>query len=244
MLAFCIQDSASQMRRTDIEWRSRIRLVDEVADVLRSGIYAGHFPLGTRLRQQQLAVELNVSRTPLREALRILEREGLVQVQPGRSVRVISADLSLLLDAYAVREVIDGLAARLVAAQDGDAVLARLERALVEQAQALDPWDASRYTETNVRFHSAVITAAGNKFLNAQLPLVHMTSQVFIPIARLTAERAERALEEHRQILAAIRAGDPETAEGFARAHVLQTSRSLARSVTDDRVGSPDARPL
>ena len=145
------------------------------------------------MRQEQLAAELDVSRTPLREALRMLEREGLVRVEPGRSVRVISGDLTTLCNAYAVREVLDGLAARLVAEQGSNVVVEPLEAILDRQATTLDPWDPNRYTETNVEFHSVLIAAPENNFLRAQLPLVHMTSQVFIPIARVSAQRAERA---------------------------------------------------
>ncbi len=61
-----------------VEWKSRTRLVDEVVDVIRDRIYEGTYPPGAPIRQEQLAAELNVSRTPLREALRMLEREGLV----------------------------------------------------------------------------------------------------------------------------------------------------------------------
>ncbi len=216
-----------------VEWRSRVRLVDEVADVLRSHIYAGRFALGTPMRQEQLAAELDVSRTPLREALRMLEREGLVRVEPGRSVRVISGDLTTLCNAYAVREVLDGLAARLVAEQGSSAVVEPLEAILDRQATTLDPWDPNRYTETNVEFHSVLIAAPENNFLRAQLPLVHMTSQVFIPIARVSAERAERALHEHRQIVEAIRERHADLAEQLAREHIRKTLRSLLESAAD-----------
>ena len=96
-------------------WQSRIRLVDEVAHEIRERIYKRHLEPGTPLRQEQLAAELGVSRTPLREALRLLEKEALVKVIPGKGVRVAVVDYEELLAAYDVREVIDGLAARLTA---------------------------------------------------------------------------------------------------------------------------------
>ena len=77
-----------------VQWRSRVRLVDEVAQELRERIYAGTYEAGMQLRQEQLAEELQVSRTPLREALRLLEREGLVAAFPGRGVRVVSGDVA------------------------------------------------------------------------------------------------------------------------------------------------------
>lgn len=232
---FCIQDAESQMQPdTNIRWRSRIRLVDEVAEVLRSEIFAGRLPLGTPLRQEQLATMLDVSRTPLREALRMLEREGLVRVEPGRSVRVISGDLSTLLAAYALREVVDGLAARLAAERADAGGIARLENVLDRQRKTFEPWQPTLYTATNVEFHTAVMEAAGNEFLLAQLPLVHVTSQVFIPIARVDEDRAERAIEEHVQITKAIGSGAGELAEQLAREHIRQTIQSLGAQGADD----------
>jgi DNA-binding GntR family transcriptional regulator len=182
---------------------------------------------------------LDVSRTPLREALRMLEREGLVRVEPGRSVRVISGDLSTLLAAYSMREVVDGLAARLAAARADAPALTRLAEILERQPEALNPWNASLYTSTNVEFHTAVMQAARNEFLLAQLPLVRVTSQVFVPISRVDRRRAERAIEEHVDIVAAIGAGDGDRAEQLAREHIRQTIRSLTETANGDG-GSPE----
>ena len=211
-----------------IEWRSRIRLVDEVAEVLREGIYAGRYAPGARLLQEELAAELDVSRTPLREALRILEREGLVAVEQNRGVRVISADEPMLLAAYDLREVVDGLAARL-ATRNRVAALPRALRAIVErQRKAVSPWNAARYMIANVDFHRAIIEAAGNEYVAGQLPLVHMTARVFAPVARIGLERAELAIAEHRAIVEAIELGAEDDAERLARAHIRRTIDSLA----------------
>ncbi len=99
----------------NVVWRGRVRLVDEVAAELRERIYAGGYAPGTKLRQEEIADDLQVSRTPLREALRVLQSEGLVVNEPGRGVRVVMADLTRFLAAYRLREVVDGLAARLAA---------------------------------------------------------------------------------------------------------------------------------
>ena len=211
----------------EMEWRSRVRLVDEVVAVLRDRIYEGHFAPGAPLRQEQLAAELRVSRTPLREALRMLEREGLVKVEPGRGVRVISADDHTLLDAYELREVIDGLAARLAAQRRTEATLGRLSALLERQHASLEPWDPGAYTATNVAFHTEIIAAAGNEFVSTQLPLVPLTSQIFVPVKRVDRSRAERAVAEHEGIRAAIAAQEPEEAERLARAHIRTTIDTL-----------------
>jgi DNA-binding GntR family transcriptional regulator len=210
-----------------IAWRSRIRLVDEVAEALRESIYAGRFPPGTRLRQEEVAAQLDVSRTPLREALRILEREGLVEVEQNRGVRVTSADLPTLLAAYELREVIDGLAARLAARSPEPYLIELLRSIVVRQREALDPWNAARYTGANVDFHRSIIDAARNDYLSAQIPLVNMTSRVFAPVAHLDARRADRAIAEHVEIVAAIEAGLEEEAERVARRHIRTTIASM-----------------
>ena len=210
-----------------VEWKSRTRLVDEVVEVIRDRIYEGDYQPGAPIRQEQLATELNVSRTPLREALRMLEREGLVKVAPGRGLRVVTADLPALLDAYQVREMIDGLAARLFARNADGALAARLDATIAEQEAALDPWTPTAYTAANVAFHRAIVEGSQNEHVVAQLPLVRMTSQIFTPLKLLDAERAASAVEEHRAVAAAIAAGNEEDAERLARAHIHTTIAAL-----------------
>lgn len=211
-----------------MQWRSRVRLVDEVVQVLRERIYDGTYATGMQLRQEQLADELQVSRTPLREALRILEHEGLLKSEPNRGARVVSADIKQLLDAYQLREVIDGLAARL-AARSGDEEGRRgLAEMLDEQQSSLEPWHPAAYVLSNVRFHIAVIELADNEYLAGQVPLVRMTSQVFLPVGPVEKDRATLAVSEHRLVADAIAAGDAEEAERLARAHIETTIKRLS----------------
>jgi DNA-binding GntR family transcriptional regulator len=217
-----------------VKWRSRVRLVDEVAEVLRERIYGGHYSLGTPLRQEQLAAELEVSRTPLREALRMLEQEGLVTVLPGRGVRVIRGDRQRLLAAYRLREVVDGLAARLAAEHADSAVGERLRAILAAQEAAVASWEPATYTATNVEFHAEVVRAARNEYVEAQLPLIRMTSQVFTPIKLVDRQRAEQAVQEHQAIVAAIVAGTSTEAESLARTHIQHTIRSLSEQQREE----------
>jgi DNA-binding GntR family transcriptional regulator len=223
-----------ETRQHGVKWRSRVRLVDEVADVLRERIYEGHYALGTPLRQEQLAAELDVSRTPLREALRMLEQEGLVTVLPGRGVRVIPADRWRLLDAYRLREVVDGLAARLAADHVDRTLSGRFDEILARQLDAVTDWDAAGYTAANVEFHTEVVRAARNGYVEAQLPLIRMTSQVFTPMKLVDRQRAEQAVQEHRAIVGAISAGEAGRAEELARLHIQHTIASLSAQAFDE----------
>jgi len=215
----------------DLELRSRIRLVDEVAQLLRERIYSGAFAPGAKLRQEELADQLRVSRTPLREALRVLERDGLVQAEPGRGVRVVEADPEQLLEAYYLREAVDGVAARLAAERATPADVARLHAQLERQRAAIEPWDAAAYTLANVEFHTMVMQLSANRFVMAELPLVRMTSQVFTPVKLVPEARGKAAVLDHAAIVEAIEEHDPEAAERMARAHIAAT---IARLLPED----------
>jgi DNA-binding GntR family transcriptional regulator len=217
-----------------LEWKSRTRLVDEVVHVIRERIYDGAYPPGAPIRQEQLATELNISRTPLREALRMLEREGLVKVAPGRGLRVVDADLPSLLAAYEAREMVDGLAARLVARQASAEHDRELAAILDGQRAALDPWRPAEYTAANVLFHQRIVELSENEYVIGQLPLVRMTSQVFTPLKLIDESRATRAVAEHERIAGAIAAGDGEGSERLARAHIRATIESLEGRLRDD----------
>lgn len=223
------------MERGQVNWRSRVRLVDEVAEELRERIYSGDYALGTKLRQEQLADDLQVSRTPLREALRVLESEGLLHSEPGRGVRVVPADINKVLAAYQLREVIDGLAARLAAESPESGVKAALTDRLDAQRAVLDPWSPGEYTRENVGFHLTLIELSGNEYLAAEAPIVRMTSQVFTPVALVEPPYAKLAVAQHEEIVEAIIAGDGAVAEGLARAHIRSTMARIVRRQSNDQ---------
>lgn len=208
--------------------------------MIRERIYARRYPTGSWLRQEHLSGELGVSRTPLREALRLLEQEGLVKVEPGRGARVVTGDLGTLLDAYELRAVVDGLAARLAAGHASASHVRHLRRIIDTQRAAVDPWAARAYTESNVDFHEHVMHLSANEFVLGQRPLLRMTAQVFAPVAVIRPDAAQRAIREHTAIADAIEAGDAPAAERLARAHIdatiaqLRAARRTASTAAED----------
>jgi DNA-binding GntR family transcriptional regulator len=205
-----------------------VRMVDQVVSLLRSRVLDGTYPPGTRLRQEVLAAELGISRTPLREAFKMLERDGLLVVRPNRGAEVASGDQGSLLDAYRVREVMDGLAARIVAESGASADdLDALQDVIDRQRVALDPWDPDTYGPLNLELHARLLELSGNEYLTSQMAVLHMTANVFGPVRVLDSTRVASAIEEHQRILDAIRAGDADTAEQAARDHIRTTIRTL-----------------
>jgi DNA-binding GntR family transcriptional regulator len=207
-------------------------LVDEIAGVLRERIIEGRYAADTPLSQRVLAEELSVARGVVGEALRALRHEGLVDVaRPGAETRVAATDRSVFLYAYALREVIDGLAARLATRHAGPGIKERCGAALEEQRIAVTSEDRLRYMRANVAFHATMIDGSGNPLLRAHLWLVRSTSRSAVLLA---PKRLGRAVEEHRAILAAVRCGEAQQAERAARAHVRAAIEALEQ-ISDGR---------
>jgi DNA-binding GntR family transcriptional regulator len=202
-------------------FQERSRLVDEIQEHLREQIYAGRYPPGTRLLQEQIAEELDVSRTPLREALRVLEHEGLLSLTRGNGVEVVSVQRKRFLDALVLRAVVDGVAARTVAQRGpGRRLSDELERALADQRAALEPWDRARFSRADADLHVALLNATDNEYLIAQVVLVRLVIQVFQMDNPFGPERAAPKVAEHEGIVAAVLEGDPDEAERRARRHI------------------------
>lgn len=215
----------------------RQRLVDEATEALREAILAGRLAAGARLRQTELAGQLHISRTPIREALGRLRHEGLVELLPRGGVRVAVLDLDEAVALYDLREVLDGLAARLAARQIEPGVVARLERALDRMARCLERRNPSQWFGAHVLFHEEIFRAAGNRRLQALLPVVGLSIRRFHPLLLRTERRLESALAEHRRIFAAIAAHDGEAAEREARTHIVNAREIVLKLMSR---GAPD----
>lgn len=194
--------------------------------LIRDGVYAhlkgeilsGHLAGGARLAEIALAERLGVSRTPVREAVQRLAQDGLVEVVPNRGARVRTVTPTEVEDTYAVREILDGLAARLAAARRNERDLGRMRDALA-RLDAARPRDFERQVAADLEFHAAVAAAAGNPTLEGVLRGLEEN------VARLKLLSREHnqdpgTRDDHARILGAIEAGDLDAAEAAARAHV------------------------
>jgi GntR family transcriptional regulator of vanillate catabolism len=206
----------------------RRRLMDPIVERLTALIMEGKLEPGTVIRQEKIASRLGVSRTPLREALRQLEQEGLVVFLPNGAAKVARYDQTATMEMWQLREVVDGLAAR-VGAERGlspaaETALAGLVDRL-EQAHAAG--DLLPYLELNRRFHTTLLEASDHRPLQQFASLVRITSR-----AIYTRQRDIRSgsAGEHRRILDAVRERRPEDAEAAARAHIRNAADFWLRS--------------
>jgi DNA-binding GntR family transcriptional regulator len=220
----------------------RRRLVDDAAQTLRDAILRGRFRAGARLRQVELADSLGISRTPIREALVRLQDEGLVELLPGGGVRAKLLNLDEAVELYDLREVLDGLAARLAATRADAPALARLERLLERMARSMAGADAHQWFGAHVAFHEEIVRAAGNRPLGRLLSVVRQSVQHFHPLLLRTERRLEHAWNEHRGIYAAIAGRDPAAAERLARAHIANAKEIVLKVMVRSDAGGDAVR--
>ena len=196
------------------------RMKEGIVDSVRRAILDGKLAPGTVLRQEHLARQLHVSRTPLREALIALEREGFITIAPSGAASVVSLDARDALEILDLREMVDGLAARLLAQRgigsDLDRELTRLAKTMRTSAGR----DQHSYLVANADFHVKIVEATGHARLQQFIPLVRMSAQVVYIRLQNQGRRLTHSADEHTRVLDAIRAGDPDAAEGLAREHV------------------------
>lgn len=212
-------------------------LRERIATHLREAIVSGDLPAKTRLMEPELARRLGVSRTPLREAIRQLEAEGFLSTIPRMGTFVAEVTARDLEDVYAIRAVLEGLAAR-QAAEQTDGASAGLRTLLIELARKTT--DYREYHEASGRFHEAVLTASGNQRLQA---LYHTLTHQVARLRRLSlavARRPEVSLREHRRIASAILRGRGPEAERLMRSHVEGALAIVRRRIR--RQGEPSKR--
>jgi DNA-binding GntR family transcriptional regulator len=196
-------------------------VVDHVYAALRERILAGELARGTRLRQASLADELGVSRTPLREALRRLSTEGLVEFSPNRGATVSELDFGDMRHAWAARVALEPGAARLAAERRDPDAIARMRRAVALQRGARR--DRNANYAANREFHLALAAASGNPHLTRFAEMLWVP-RIGVPIYEAQAgERAEGPtawVEEHERITDAVADGDASLAEHLTRRHI------------------------
>lgn len=201
-------------------------LRDWVFECLRTSIISGDLAPGQRIVEADLAKQLDVSKSPVREAILQLKQDGLVIDAPkGRGVVVAPLKPSDVREIYAVREALEGLAVRILAADPQPERLAPLRAAVEKMRQALAENDLRRQFEQDVEFHTALCAATGNRRLQDLFSSLRPDLQrIFLFAANaMTLEgtdSAEQTLAEHEQLLQAIAEGNGDRATSLLAAHV------------------------
>ena len=195
-----------------------------VYDWIRDAIWDGRFSRGERVREEDIAQTLGVSRTPVRQALQLLVERGLLTAGTGRSLVVAKLTAQQILELYSMREILEGSAARFAAQHAAQAEIQVLHHILGEFEVAHD--DPKRLVELNHRFHQAIYEAAHNRYLTQVLTgLIDSMALLHSNTFRVPNRFAD-SHAEHRRIVAAIEQGNPALAEEAAREHIRQAQRT------------------
>jgi DNA-binding GntR family transcriptional regulator len=215
---------------SDVQDDAERPLVDLLLERLERLVLEGDLKAGDRLKEKALAAQWNVSRGPIREACRVLQEAGLVDILPNRGVVVRKVHLQDVLHEFDIRSALWRLAGREAAGNLSHRQMDELERLVEQMDQVIDVDDIDAYIALNTRFHDAIVMSTGNR------PLIALQRRMFLQ-ARLFRRQslaiesglAERN-EDHRHMLEAFRKGDGEAAGKLSEEHVL---RSKARFVAN-----------
>lgn len=206
-----------------------LALYQEVAERLRERIFSHELPPGSWVDEQALADDYGISRTPLREALKVLASEGLVTLKPRRGCYVTEISERDLDEIFNVMALLEGQCAQLSARKATDTDLQRLREvhAKLEKAAADD--DMNGFFEANQAFHYVLQEIADNRWLLQVIEDLRKVIKLSRQHSLFSEGRLEQSLAEHRDLLAALAARDEERAELLMRGHINSGRAALAR---------------
>lgn len=199
-------------------------LREHVHEKLRQAIISGQLPTGSSLNERRVAAELGVSTTPVKEALRRLELEGLVRTEPRRGIR-ITFDAAQAQEMALARAALESMIARQAATRITKEMLATLRDIAEDMRQATKDGAVRRIIALNEAFHDAIHTASGCSYLQRLLAGQLVYDKATRRFLLNDPEERKRALQEHLSILAALEASDEDKAERAMRDHVVRSGR-------------------
>ncbi len=201
---------------------------DKVYAYLKDAILRGEYKAGDRLVERVLAEKLNISRTPIREALFRLETQRFVRTVPRKGVVVNEITQAEILEVFMILASLESLAARLAAQKVNDAIIAEIDQLMAEMEEALNNGDGDE-VELNVKYNELIGRASGNPKLHEMLVDLKDYVRAFSNLSSALPGRTKAALREHQDVLSAIRSGEADLAENFTRIH-LEKSRQAYMS--------------
>lgn len=202
------------------------RIYHQIREDILNGIYRPD----EELREAAIGKTLGVSRTPVREALRQLELEGLVYIIPNKGAYVKGISMEDIRDIYMIRSRLEGLSARLAAEKMTEEQLEELEEVILLAEFHAKKGHYEKVFEMDGKFHKMLYKASGSKQLEHLLRDYHHYVQSVRKRSVSEMERAGRSTEEHKRILEAIRDRDPDRAEELAKEHIVNSVRNIEKN--------------
>ena len=216
-----------EKRLTPVNLDSYKPLRELVLDAIRSAIMSGILQPRERLMEIQMAEELGVSRTPIREALRKLELEGFIVMVPRKGAYVADLSFKDIADVFEIRAALEGLAAGLAAERITEEELEDLERLLVEKREAITQNDIGKLVEVDTKFHELMYKASRNERLSSIISNLREQIQRFRLTSLSFPGRMKESLDEHKKIVEAIQSRDIQVARHVAQEHIENAENVL-----------------
>ncbi|NLN87151.1 MAG: GntR family transcriptional regulator [Syntrophomonadaceae bacterium] len=213
-------------------------LRDLVLEAIRSAIMNGTLQPRERLMEIQLAEELGVSRTPVREALRKLELEGFIVMVPRKGAYVADLSFKDIADVFEIRAALEGLAAGLAAERITEDELENMERLIVGKQEAINSGDIDKLVEVDTSFHELLYKASRNDRLAAIISNLREQIQRFRLTSLSFPGRNKESLQEHKQLVEAIQARDSQLARQLAQEHIENAENVLIESIKMEELGN------
>ena len=207
--------------------RDKYSLRGRVFQSIREDILSGRYEQNTELKEAAIGAELGVSRTPVREALRQLELEGLVTIIPNRGASVNMITAKDVQDIYVIRSMLEGLCARWATQSITAEQLDSMEETLCLSEYHTSKKNYEKLYELDSLFHEQLYEAGGSRILNHILSDFHDYVKMVRKATISTSSRSVTSTEEHRAIFEAIKEKDPDKAEALAKEHVKHTIESI-----------------
>ena len=208
---------------------------------LRERILANDIAPGTRLVMRDVANEYDASDIPVREALRMLERDGLVETTPYRGARVTTLTAKEVEETYFIRSHLESIATGLAAERITDAELAQLDVLMRRMQAAVDAHDGPRFSEINHEFHRTIVASCGNDMLREMTMDIWQRHSGFQRVFRMDRDRPAQSQSEHEGIMAALRDHDAERAAKLALLHKRSVGESVS-AIVDEPVSGDGTR--
>lgn len=209
-------------KETGDKYSLRGKVYDRIRENILNGVYKEH----EELKEATLGEQMGVSRTPVREALRQLELEGLVEIIPNKGARVTGITQKDIEDIYQIRYLLEGLSARWATEHVTEEQLEKMEEILYLTEFHAQKGHYAQVYELDSQFHELMYEASGSKLLNNILSDFHMYVTRIRKISLSNSSRSKNSTEEHRAILDAIKEHDADKAEKCAHDHVTSTIRN------------------
>jgi DNA-binding GntR family transcriptional regulator len=201
---------------------------ETLRNVIEQAIISGELAPGTRLEEQELAERFNVSRTPVRETLRLLEASGLIEMRARQGAVVATLTIPKLIEMFQVMAELEGLCARNVSRRVSPARLREMETAHKTCVDAVAANDPEGFYEANRVFHELIYTASNNQFLEEMTRSLRNRVAPYRRYVTYQPGRMMESLDEHARVLVAIRKGDGDAAHAAMREHVSLLGSSFA----------------